>query len=262
MSYYSNINRNMIKLSLHASNQTYFTNPDLSSYFPNCQFKQINNVVTGQVVTIFSGNVFENEISKKLYIISFRGTDDYSKDWIKNFGIFKTEVNMPVDFDCSTIRRGWFGYGPRIHSGFWDGYTSLKDDIYQFFDNEAKENNLNGSNILITGHSLGQALSMCCAYDVYHWKSKYNVSISVIGIGGPRCFNWYATQLMNAMYPDGLRIVNPNDIVTNLVAINAYHCFKPIKLWSKTYWECFVNCEWIPRISPHLMKNYMKHFDN
>jgi len=266
---------NLVKLSLNACEQTYFTKPNVYKVFPpaaeslKCSFQQIINLDTDQVCTIFKAIPYSSSDSRKsgttsqaIHLIAFRGTDHSITDWMTNFSIIKKQIDNPVapSIDLKTVNRGWFSKKtPRVHSGFWNAWDSLKPDILRYFEEEGLKNNLKDSKVIITGHSLGSAIAMCCAYDLYHLQNKYNCHFSVIGVGGPRCFDYYGSEMMNKMYPHGIRICNGYDIVTFAVTINSWHCFESLTLWGyQSYWECFLNFEWIPRVSLHSMSSYLQ----
>lgn len=250
-------------MALNSCMETYFSQPRLENIFPGGQgtYKQITNIETDQVVTIFKGTITENEVARPIHILAYRGTDGLTTDWLTNMSMVKKEVPLPEGFDCSGIDKGWFNNPPRIHSGFWGAWQSLKPDVERYFEEENAKGGLRGSRILLCGHSMGGLVSVCCAYELYHYQKKYGVDISVINCGAPRGLDWYSCQIMNAMYPDGIRVCNGFDIVTFAVCINAYHCFKPLSLWPETYWQCVKQCAFIPSVGAHLMTNYLKKID-
>lgn len=75
-------------------------------------------------------------------VVVFRGTDDKS-DWIANLD------RRAVDT----------AHGP-IHRGFHDAYQGLRKQITDILNQE------NPKHLWVTGHSLGGALSVVCAYDL------------------------------------------------------------------------------------------------
>jgi triacylglycerol lipase len=75
-------------------------------------------------------------------VIAFRGTDDVG-DWIANLD--RRAVRTP--------------HG-EVHRGFHDSYQRLKSQITSIIESEQPEQ------LWITGHSLGGALAVVCAYDL------------------------------------------------------------------------------------------------
>lgn len=75
-------------------------------------------------------------------VIVFRGTDDRG-DWISNLDVFSVDTS----------------HGP-IHGGFFRGYRALQPQIEEILDQHDPET------VWITGHSLGGALAVVCAYDL------------------------------------------------------------------------------------------------
>ena len=257
------INRsvNFIKAALNACDQTYYSRPNAELVLPGSTWTQVKNVDTDQVCTMFKGKYLDNEVARDVHFVAFRGTDGLGKDWLTNLSIIKKEVPLPIGADLSGVDKGWFNNPPRIHSGFWDAWQSLKPDVVKYFEEEDKKGTLQNSTIWIVGHSMGSATSMCCAWELYHYQKKYGCEFRVLTCGSPRFLDFFAKNIIECLYPNGIRVCNAYDIVTFACNINGYHCFKPLNLWSSTYWQCFINFEWVPKVSSHLMGNYLQRID-
>lgn len=91
----------------------------------------INNSMAGYVVHI-----------EDAVVIAFRGTDDIF-DWLANANRFPARTK----------------HGP-IHRGFKNAYESLKPQVVDIL------NGIDFNHLWITGHSLGGALAVVCAYDM------------------------------------------------------------------------------------------------
>ena len=105
--------------------------------------------------------------------ISFRGSSDI-ENWIDNIQIRKS---CPYNYNTSIC----------IEKGFYKVYENIKRDVF----NKLKEinNYYDTKNILLTGHSLGAAVSTLLAYDMV--RNYNNYSVSLINFGSPRVGNSY-----------------------------------------------------------------------
>lgn len=154
--------------------------------------KEYNNKETG--VQYFIG-----ERNGKI-ILSFRGSDEL-KDWITNFKFWQ-----------KTVPYGNTETKVKIHSGFYEAYQTVRNDILNFFDDYLIEHKVNC--IDMVGHSLGGGILILCAVDLqfHHPKIQYNV----VTFGCPRVGNKAFAKSYNKRLVKTLRVENGNDIVTKL----------------------------------------------
>lgn len=131
-------------------------------------------------------------------IIVFRGTDDRA-DWFVN-----------LDTIPAQTRHG------EVHKGFFDSYQPLKRQIITLLRNNKPKH------LWITGHSLGGALAVVCAYDlVENEKQKLD---GIITFGQPMvAHKQLAEYLGEALFGRYAHYVNDNDIVPR-VAPGYAHC--------------------------------------
>ena len=131
-------------------------------------------------------------------IIAFRGTDEPA-DWFVNLDILTSRTS----------------HG-KIHSGFYDSYRQLKPQIITVLKQ------IKPKHLWITGHSLGGALALTCAYDLVA-KEEHNLD-GVITFGQPmvasRQLAEYIGEVLDRRYA---HYVNDNDIVPR-VAPGYAHC--------------------------------------
>lgn len=131
-------------------------------------------------------------------VIVFRGTDD-RKDWFAN-------LDVCPDFDV---------HG-RFHRGFNDAYESLQAQVIGLLTETPP------ANLWITGHSLGGALAVICAYDLIH-----NQTLDVRGVmtfGQPMVASKKAANFLDDLLRGRyVRFVNGRDIVTRIPPLHA-HC--------------------------------------
>lgn len=131
-------------------------------------------------------------------VIVFRGTDDYA-DWFVN-----------LDAVACPTQHG------EAHKGFFGSYQRLKSQIVALVD-ERKPKHL-----WITGHSLGGALALVCAYD-FTVSKRYHID-GAITFGQPMvAHRELAEYLGRALSGRYAHFVNDQDIVPR-VAPGYAHC--------------------------------------
>ena len=156
--------------------------------------KKYNNRQTG--VQYFIGRKDDK------LVICFRGSDELS-DWMNDFKFFKKIV--PYGNSKTKIR---------IHTGFYDLYQTIRNDIKNFIFNEIHRSKNSVKNIDIIGHSLGSSLSLLCGIDL---QFNYpEIHYTIITFGSPRVGNAAFVKSYNKRLKKTLRIENGNDIVTKL----------------------------------------------
>lgn len=125
---------------------------EAKSEFKQLGFERVESFVDGSMI----GYVVSLE---DICIVVFRGTDDKS-DWIANLD--RRSVNTD--------------HG-EIHRGFHDAYQRLRKQVVSIVDSE------NPKHLWVTGHSLGGALSVVCAYDLIE-NERRNVN-GLVTFGQP-----------------------------------------------------------------------------
>ena len=103
--------------------------------FEKLGFQRVETFVDGSMIGYVASH---DDVS----VVGFHGTDDKS-DWIANLD--QRTVDTP--------------YGP-VHRGFHSAYNKLRPQIVGVLKNEEP------NHVWVTGHSLGGALALVCAYDL------------------------------------------------------------------------------------------------
>jgi len=145
-----------------------------TNVMPVVQSSMIGYVVTGEDVTV----------------VVFRGTDFHeSSDWLANLGT--SAISTP--------------HGP-VHRGFYNAYQSMKSQVDEILKDR------DTTHLWVTGHSLGGALALVCAYDLEDVEQR--LLDGVITFGQPMVarkeFADYIDKLLVGRYA---RFVNRDDIV-------------------------------------------------
>lgn len=155
--------------------------------FPN--FKLIDTFWDAKTSTYLYFGQMDNT-----YIIAYEGSQDLT-DWMIDLEISKLipYKNYPT---------------AKVHYGFWQAYTSIRDKLYQ----SLKQYNI--ANLFITGHSLGGALSTITALDIAEELGYSN--ISMINFGSPRVGNSDYVAIFQQYLKDYYRITHGSDPIPRL----------------------------------------------
>ena len=128
--------------------------------------------------------------------------------WDKNnlfyiFGGTATKSQLLVDLDF-VQEDTMFGNNVMCHSGFYNSYMSVRDELHRF--RKIHKN----KNLFISGHSLGGALSNICALDfAKHNPIHYSFA-------SPRTGNNGFALMFNNKVKTSYRVFNTSDVVPNL----------------------------------------------
>jgi len=162
---------------------------DIQPFYPYTCTSMINNIELS--VECFLRR--QNDILR----ITFRGTDS-PENWKNDLKVW--EKRIPYNNRSPKIK---------VHAGFLNSYKSagIRDKILNAIDDDVKF-------IKISGHSLGAALSLLCAFDVSYNCPRCNIEVIVFGC--PRVGNRTFAKAYNKSVHKTLRIENGNDIVTKV----------------------------------------------
>ena len=141
---------------------------------PVVQGSMIGYIITGDDVTV----------------IAFRGTDfSEVSDWMANLDRSGTPT----------------GHG-KVHEGFYSAYKSMKPQVVEIL--KARDS----THLWVTGHSLGGALALLCAYDL---ESNEDRDLNgVITFGQPMVARQqFATHIDKLLLGRYARFVNRDDVV-------------------------------------------------
>jgi triacylglycerol lipase len=127
--------------------------------------------------------------------VSFRGTSDV-EDWLADLDAVPDDY-LPVA-----------GFG-QVHAGFQDVYELIRNSIAA----ELATATAGCNQILITGHSLGAALAVLAAPDVFRNMPPNKIEPRLITFAGPRVGLIDFASAFNAAIESCFRVVNFLDIV-------------------------------------------------
>jgi predicted lipase len=170
--------------------------PRLAALFRATANPRANLLARVQATANAFGWVFQ-DVQAETVVVAFRGTSDL-KDWKDDFDVLP-EAYRPVE-----------NYGT-VHQGFQLVYQSLADSVERLLE-AAK---LDSKRLILTGHSLGAALSELAAPDILH-HSGLGVTPEVQNFAGPRVGLPDFAKAFSAEIGTCFRVVNEWDIVPQL----------------------------------------------
>ncbi|GAB0490403.1 hypothetical protein MMPV_001640 [Pyropia vietnamensis] len=149
-------------------------------------------------------------------VVAFRGTVSVA-NWYTNVRISQ-EPHVPLE-DPPWLRPlwrspAWGAKRPRVHSGFWMAYESVRSELLD--DVRRCLTEVPNRRVMVTGHSLGGALATLCAFDCRVQLGMSELDVTVITFGSPRVGNRAFTRRFLAAVPVCFRIMNHSDGVTNV----------------------------------------------
>ncbi|MBO0863617.1 MAG: lipase family protein [Mycobacterium sp.] len=127
--------------------------------------------------------------------VSFRGSSD-TADWLADFDAIP-ETYLPVT-----------GFG-EVHAGFQDVYELVRKNIAANLATATAKCN----QILVTGHSLGAALAVLAAPDIFKNMPPNTIEPRLITFAGPRVGLTGFAAAFNTAIESCFRVVNYLDIV-------------------------------------------------
>lgn len=171
-----------------------------TAYLPPVEAeKEFRQLGFSQIMPIVAGSMIGYIVSgEDVTVIVFRGTDFTEiSDWFANAGITPTDTP----------------HG-QIHRGFYNAYLSMESQIDQILAER------NTKHLWVTGHSLGGALALVCAYDLVG-NDQREVD-GVITFGQPlvarQQLAGYFDKLLLGKYA---RFVNGDDVVARIPSSHA-----------------------------------------
>lgn len=138
-----------------------------------------------------------NTIYKTIFA-SFRGSVNI-QNWIDNIHVSQIQPYNNTDIS--------------VEKGFYNLFTNLKDDVIKEIQDVSKK--YNTRELLITGHSLGGALSTLLTFEMLYVENT-NMNIKLITFGSPRVGNKKFVSLFNDFSIYSNRITHYYDMVPHI----------------------------------------------
>tara|TARA_R110002072_G_scaffold45565_4_gene126807 strand:- start:113846 stop:114871 length:1026 start_codon:yes stop_codon:yes gene_type:complete len=172
--------------------------------------KIVQDVETGEDTPLKAGYIYWNPTTNWAMIV-FSGTH-YKEQWKNNMRMSQTKLtfldeslnDVKLSHRCKSNVKSSL-----IHSGFYDDYDAIRECIHKWLDGKG----LHISNILVTGRSLGGAVSTLCAYDLSY---VHRLSVVHYSFASPRVGNKDFADRFNSRVPYSIRVFNTSDQVCDL----------------------------------------------
>ena len=100
----------------------------------------------------------------------------------------------------------------KIHGGFWSIYRSIREEIWRWL----AEHGPRIKWLIISGRSLGGALSTICAFDLATQLQKMKIRLIHYTFASPRVGNPTFAAKFNEIIPNSFRVYNTEDVVVDL----------------------------------------------
>jgi len=108
---------------------------------------------------------------------------------------------------------------PRVHKGFLSAYETVADKIYNLIEPLVIQDGAQARDLYCTGHSLGGALAVLCAFDLGIRITnviRQAAHVAVTTFGCPRVGNFSFQQRFQGVVHSSFRFVLASDIVPKL----------------------------------------------
>jgi len=143
------------------------------------------------------GYIFYSE-SLKTILISFTGTFFFNQ-WESDLLFSQVPPTQLNNFQS----------GVEIHQGFYNIYLAIREQLLE----EIKKLQMNNpEQLIVTGHSLGNATALISAYDL----AKITPKPIIYGFAGPRIGNLEFVKVYNSFNVKTQRVFNTSDVVPDL----------------------------------------------
>jgi hypothetical protein len=169
------------------------------------------------------GTVWKNitKDGKTVAYVIFRGTQDY-EEWVQDFNISQStyksgQLNL---LDSSIISPSSIqmmkntvtnelskNKNIMVHNGFMQAYKKVQSDVLDSLKS------IKPDNVVVSGHSLGAAISLIAAVNIYSNGYK---NLLLYNYACPRVGNKKFCELVTSMKFPFFRIANTEDIVPNM----------------------------------------------
>lgn len=137
-----------------------------------------------------------SHLDKDTVIISFRGTINLC-NIKKDLDVNGTNITNNKNQGCSDCH---------VHSGFYDSYKKIRDKIRKLVTDFITNNSI--LRFIITGHSLGGAMAVLCAYDMVDYyntqNNNPNAKFFLVTFGSPRVGDQKLADHMTGLLGKGL----------------------------------------------------------
>ncbi|CAI7869395.1 unnamed protein product [Closterium sp. NIES-54] len=162
----------------------------------------------------------DKDARRKRLVVSFRGTEVVNAAMLKDGQAGQkikdalTDLRLHKENFDSDLTDEDNKMDIKVHDGFLDGYKSVKPRLLLLLKSILASSS-EKYHIMVTGHSLGGALSTLFTYDLAQSdiKKQHGFNLSLYNFGSPRVGNHAFAARFNQLVGDSWRIANDHDIV-------------------------------------------------
>jgi hypothetical protein len=155
---------------------------------------------TGKVFN-FINAVIIKDFERKELIVAFSGTQNPAQLAHEIVGSLPTSYSLHPEVK-----------GARVLGYFYSHYTSFSD----WLEDELRDIGLVTYKLVFTGHSLGGALAVHAATDIFLQDFRHNKNFRVYTLGQPRVGNREFSAALTDQITDNFRIVHNKDLVVHV----------------------------------------------
>lgn len=201
------VNTNLIQTSVQIAQLSYCSYDENNIYTNDII---VYNIEHAGVRAIVGFNLDYNAI-----FVSYRGSTNII-NWINNV---RLKIIYPFDYNLDA----------GVETGFYNSYSKVHDDIIKSIHYTS---DLFGVyDILLSGHSLGGAISTILALDLSHYYEQYNI-IGLVTFGSPRIGNNAFVKAINLLPIEySYRVVHNDDMVPHLPPIEFNYSHVSTEIW-------------------------------
>jgi predicted lipase len=170
-----------------------------------------NNILEAIVETHGERALLGYNTEYNTMFVSFRGSTNI-QNWIDNI-----QFRQIYPYNNTSIG---------VEKGFYKAYQNIKPDVFETLDRLTQK--YSTKKLLLTGHSLGAAITTLMAYDVMNMYDLFFFTF-----GSPRVGNTYFVQQFNmgSSYESMYRVTHYYDIVPHLPQEALGYLHIPYEIW-------------------------------
>ena len=210
------------------------------------------------------GVLWSVKTDNKTLWLAFRGTTN-TQEWLEDFIVNEDSYQEFIDINSNSSINSTSNFknnlninSIKIHSGFIKLYKKFKIQLIK------KLKEINPTQLIISGHSLGAAIATLCAWDLSTQNFITN-KITVYSIASPKVGN---TAFANAINKNSklvlYRIVNLSDIVpsTPTAVVPNFNDKKNPYEYTHGGILKYFNDNWLSILNNHNLPVYKKNLEN
>jgi hypothetical protein len=166
-------------------------------------------------------------LGRRDIVVAMRGTGTYM-EWLSNFmhTLTPARLNPLEPREDIKVEKGFLGLYTSHDSRCRFNHGSAREQLLSEIARLVQKHKGEELSITITGHNMGSALAMLCAYDIaelelnrFNYQSGSRIPITVYSFAGPRVGNGAFKDRCDELGLKILRIVNVHDVVTMIPGV-------------------------------------------